>query len=191
MLFKEANEHYNNLHLFSKVNRLAISFHNSNPKLKAMSPIDLNDEEVLSFFRSLQHSGTKYLLVGGFAVAFHGYIRATVDLDIWIKDETENIQNLKQVLMKHGVKGLDQVRSFELIPGFTQFSIGESGFLVDPMKSLKAFTAWDFDACYARAESGEYNGVRFKVISAKDLLKEKEATNRPKDQADIEHLRNL
>jgi hypothetical protein len=59
------------------------------------------------------------------------------------------------------------------------------------MTNLKAFNSFDFDACYERAKAGEFKGIHFKVIHAMDLLKEKQATNRPKDQADIEHLRKI
>ncbi|HEY9007070.1 MAG TPA: hypothetical protein VIM75_13110 [Ohtaekwangia sp.] len=177
--------------MFSKVNRLAASFHNANVKLKKMTPIDLGDEEVVAFLRSLQEYDVKYLLIGGFAVAFHGYVRATHDLDLWIRDDASNIENLRKVLTKHGVAGLDEIRSFELIPGFTQFSVGDSGFIVEPLKSLKAFSAYDFDACYDRADIGSFQNITFRVIHPKDLLKEKQTTNRPKDQGDIEHLKNL
>lgn len=177
--------------LFSKVNRLAASFHNANVKLSKMTPIDLNSEDVISFLRSLQEYDVKYILVGGFAVAFHGYVRATGDLDLWLKEDATNIENFKKVLTAHGVPGLDSIRSFEMIPGFTEFAIGDSGFIVEPMKSLKAFSAFDFDTCYTRADEGTIQGVKFKVIHPKDLLKEKQLTNRPKDQGDIEHLKNL
>lgn len=184
-------ERIKRMDLFSKVNRLAASFHNANAKLSKMTPIDLNSDEVINFLRSLQEYNVKYILVGGFAVAFHGYVRATHDLDLWIKDDPANIENFKKVLTVHGVPGLDSVRTFEMIPGFTEFAIGNSGFIVEPMKNLKAFSAFDFDSCYIRAEAGIIEGVEFKVIHPKDLLKEKQVTNRPKDQGDIEHLKNL
>lgn len=156
-----------------------------------MTPIDLNDDEVLSFLKDMQLVGVVYMLVGGFAVAFHGYIRATIDLDLWIKDEEENLEKFKVVLRKNGVVGLDKVNSLELIAGFTQFQLGDSGFVVDPMKRLKKFSSYDFDDCYSRAQEGHYKGVSFKVINPKDLLQEKEATNRSKDQADIDFLKEM
>jgi hypothetical protein len=95
---------------------------------------------------------------------------------------------LKKFLITFEVPGLDKVRSFDLVPEFTQFAIGKSEFLADPMKSLKAFSTFDFDMCYERSVKGEYDGVKFKVISRKDLLEEKETTNRPKDRLDIDSL---
>ncbi len=179
------------INLFSKVNRTAVAFHNANPSLTEMAAIDLNDDEVLGFLKSMQDEEVTYLLVGGFAIAFHGYVRATHDLDLWIKDEQSNIGKFKSVLKKHGVEGLEQVRALDFIPGFTQFNIGNSGFVIDPMKKLKSFDEFDFDKCYQRSQQGEYKGVKFNVISHRDLLKEKLSSNRPKDQGDIEYLKNL
>ena len=191
MTAEESKEYYRRIDDFSRVNRLAAFFYNANPKLKPMSPIDLNDDEVISFLRMMQSKEVRYMLVGGFAVSFHGFIRATMDLDIWIQDQPQNIEKFKEVLISSGVKGLDKVRTFEIVPGFTQFAIGKSGFLIDPMKALRSFSSFDFDSCYSRCVTGEYNGVRFKVISPEDLLREKLATNRSKDISDIEFLKSL
>jgi len=188
MLAEESNEYYQRIQNFSRVNRLAAMFYNANPEHKSMSAIDLNNDEVISFLKALSESDIQFMLVGGFAVAFHGHIRATMDLDLWIKDEEQNLERFKKVLIDFGVAGLDKVRSFDLVPGFTQFTIGKSGFLVDPMKSLKAFSALDFDACYQRAVAAKYGEVKFKVISREDLLKEKKTVNRPKDKLDFDSL---
>jgi hypothetical protein len=179
------------IELFSKVNEVAVLFNNANPTNKNMAPIDFRDPDILKFFHDLEVEGVKYLLVGGFAMAFHGYVRATHDLDLWIKDDAENIKNLKRVLVNNGVKGIDETRDLQLVAGFTQFNVGASGFVIDPMTNLKAFSAFDFDKCYERGKPGEFQGIHFKVVHMNDLLKEKEATNRPKDQADIIHLKGL
>lgn len=179
------------IELFSKVNEVAVMFNNANSSNKNMSPIDFRDEDILKFFRDLEKENVKYLLVGGFAMAFHGYVRATHDLDLWIKDEPVNIEKLKKVLIENGVKGLKDNGELQLVAGFTQFNVGTSGFVVDPMTNLKAFSAYDFDGCYGRAKSGRFKDIHFKVVHMNDLLKEKEATNRPKDQADIIHLKEL
>jgi hypothetical protein len=145
---------------------------------------------VFNFLRSLERLEVEYLLVGGFAMAFHGYVRATHDLDLWVKDDEKNITLFREALSQNGVEGLDQIRSFEMIPGFTRYQVGTSGFVVEPFKNLKVLSSFDFDDCYLRAEKDEYNGLHFKVIHAKDMLKEKDGAN-PKDQGDIEHLWSL
>jgi hypothetical protein len=190
-MLADKTEYEKRLYRFSLVNRAATSFYNSNPKQAPVTPIDLENDEVLDFLKALQKQNVRYLLVGGFAMAYHGLIRATYDLDLWIKDDPENINHFRQILVDFGVAGLEQTRSFEMIPGFTTFSLGDSGFVIDPMKHLKAFQSYDFESCYIRAEEGVYKGVLFKVISRRDLLKEKETINRPKDQQDIDHLKSL
>ena len=184
-------EYQERIELFSKVNELAVSFNNANPSSKPMSAIDFRDNDVFHFFHDLEKKDVKYLLVGGFAMAFHGYVRATSDLDLWIKNDPENIEKLKLVFSENGVVGIEKTKSLQLVAGFTQFKVGNSGFVVDPMTSMKAFNSFDFDQCYERAKPGEFNGIHFRVINMNDLLKEKEATNRPKDQADIIHLREM
>lgn len=124
-------------------------------------------------------------------MAFHGYVRATQDLDLWIRQDDENISKLMDVLKSNGVTGIEKIRTLDLIPGFTQFKLGSEGFVVDPMKHLKVFSQFDFDACYEISNQGEFKGIIFRVINPQDLLKEKESTNPPKDQGDIEFLRSV
>lgn len=186
-----STEIHDRLILFSKVNRVAVAFNNANSSTKRMAAIDLTDDDVFMFLKTLERLQVKYLLVGGFAMAFHGYVRATHDLDLWLKDDGENIELFKRALTENGVVGLDKIGVLDFVPGFTEFKIGTSGFVIEPFKNLKELKAFDFDACYTRAESGNYNGLQFKVIHARDLLREKEAANRPKDQGDIEYLRSL
>lgn len=88
-------------------------------------------------------------------MAFHGYVRATHDLDLWIKDDPLNLEKLKLVFKQSGVIGIEQVKNLQRVAGFTEFKVGESGFVVDPMTHLKAFSAYDFDQCFDRALPGE------------------------------------
>jgi predicted nucleotidyltransferase len=52
--------------------------------------VDIFDEEILNFWKALQDQSVEYILVGGYAINFHGYQRFTSDLDIWLKDSLEN-----------------------------------------------------------------------------------------------------
>jgi len=56
--------------------------------------MDILDEDLISFWNSFAASDVLYIMVGGFAVNMHGYLRATQDVDIWIKDEPTNRENL-------------------------------------------------------------------------------------------------
>jgi hypothetical protein len=176
---------------FSVLNRITAEIYNSNPCNISMTPIDLSNEEILSFLKNLELNKVRYLLVGGLAMAFHGFVRATNDLDLWIEHTPSNIESFKKSLSLSGVAGILQVRDLTLTPGFGQINIGDTGFTIDPMKHLKAFSEYDFDGCYTRAKISRFQGVALYVIDAQDMLEEKLANNRPKDQADIEHLKAL
>lgn len=99
------NEIQERLTLFSKVNSVAVAFQNANKKNSTMAAIDFRDPEILSFFKSMETEKVEYLLIGGFAMAFHGYVRATHDLDIWLKDSSENIARFITVLKKAWCEG--------------------------------------------------------------------------------------
>lgn len=88
-----------------------------------MAAIDLTDDDVFMFLKTLERLQVKYLLVGGFAMAFHGYVRATHDLDLWLKDDAGNIELFKKALTENGVVGLDKIGALDFVPGFTEFKI--------------------------------------------------------------------
>ena len=78
-----------------------------------------------------------------------------------------------------------------LIFGWTSVRFGLSGFELDLGHSLKAFTEADFDACYERALTADFDGITFSVIHLRDLITEKKAVARPKDLADLEELQRI
>lgn len=66
--------------------------------------MDVYNDSLLLFWESLNRNRVKYIMVGGFAVNMHGYMRATKDADMWIKDSLENRQNLRNAFkeLKYG-----------------------------------------------------------------------------------------
>ena len=64
--------------------------------------MDVFDEDLLSFWKSLADNQVTYLMVGGFAVTMHGYARSTEDVDIWIKDDQENRVRLGKAMVIYG-----------------------------------------------------------------------------------------
>jgi hypothetical protein len=64
-MLASSKEYESRINLFSKVNKTAVAFHNANPSLIDMAPIDLNDDEVLSFLKDMQQEGVAYMLVDG------------------------------------------------------------------------------------------------------------------------------
>jgi predicted nucleotidyltransferase len=136
------------------------------------------------FLQLLNEKQVEYLVVGGFAVGYHGYPRATVDMDIWIGRSPATAGKMVQVL-----------RDF----GFDVPNLSEDLFLredqivrmgVPPMR-LEIFTGIPgvkFKECYRSRVVGEIDGLPVNLISLEDLKSNKRASGRSKDLADLERL---
>lgn len=171
------------------------TFYRANPK-NPIKPMDISREDVTDLFRSLNQHQVQYLLVGGMATALHGYVRATEDLDLWIRVGDENKAGLIAALEENDVVGAFYLKDVPLLfgrtrPGWTSVAAGKRGFTLDMGHALKAFSEIDFDACYERAVDASFDGVPFKVIHLNDLITEKQATGRPKDLIDVDKLSKL
>ena len=64
--------------------------------------MDILDNELINFWKSLNEFNVQYIMIGGFAVNLHGFSRTTGDLDIWLKDELNNRRNLGKALNQFG-----------------------------------------------------------------------------------------
>ncbi|GGM72697.1 hypothetical protein GCM10010967_00240 [Dyadobacter beijingensis] len=153
--------------------------------------MDISSGDVLQLLKSLNLHHVKYLLVGGMAGVVHGHIRTTLDMDLWIGNTHENTEAFVRALLENEVIGAELLRTMPLIFGWTSVRFGKSGFELDLGHSLKAFNENDFEACYERALVADYDGVPFRVIHLNDLIKEKKATARKKDLADVEELQRI
>ena len=179
------------LSLLLAVNRAAAAMYYANAANTTAIHMEISDQEVLDLLKNLHQDKVKYMLVGGFATTFHGYIRTTDDLDLWIKSGDANRKRLIKALKKAGVAGAELLKDMPLVPGWTEIRFGSKGFRLDMMENLKAFTAEDFDTCYKRSQQGEFRGVPIRVIHLDDLLQDKLATNRAKDREDVKNLKKI
>ena len=173
------------------LNKFARGVYQANPSNPVLSIMDLSNDEVQTFLRSLHQREVKYLLVGGVATAFHGYVRATLDLDLWVQEVPENKKRLVRALQDANVPGAAHYETVEMIPGWSTVTIGEEGFVADFMGYTKAFARQDFDACYRRAERTTFGGVPIVIIQLEDLIREKKALGRAKDADDVANLERI
>lgn len=166
------------------VNRAAWMVYNANPlhtKKFNMSPSDIS-----LLFEALQRNDVQYILIGGFAMVFHGHVRATKYVDLWIKNEPTNMERLKKALVEIGIKEVKWMRNTsQLVGGITMFTLMDSDLTIDLMHNLKFFKEKDFDTCFKNASTGSYHGFTVPVMMAEDLLQEKIAVSRAKDIPDI------
>jgi hypothetical protein len=173
--------------------QIAQKLRKSNPKyvLTTTKTMAISEDDVQQLLRSLNSHNVAYLMVGGMAGIVHGHYRTTQDLDLWIKANDTNKQNLIAALIENNVTGATYLENTPLIFGWTSVRFGRFGFELDMGYSLKNFSETDFDTCYERALLAEYDDVTFRVIHLNDLIAEKIAVGRLKDQYDVEELIKL
>ncbi|MHC4409929.1 MAG: hypothetical protein ACYS0F_13125 [Planctomycetota bacterium] len=133
---------------------------------------------------ALSAAGVEYLVVGAYALAAHGLPRATGDIDFWVRPSTANAQRVLEALRKFGAPLGDLTRDDLARPG-TVFQIGVAPRRID---LLTAIDGVDFESAWCDRESREVDGLSIPVLSRNDLLRNKRATNRPKDLLDAEWL---
>ncbi len=176
---------------FGQLTVFAQSVYDANPLNPPLRIMDLYNPEVQQLLTSLCQHQVRYILVGGVATVFHGYVRTTQDLDLWVQETPDNKQRLIAALKFINVPGASNYASVEMIPGWSTITIGQQGFVADFMGYTKAFTKEDFDACYQRAERATFAGIPITVIHLDDLIEEKKKLGRLKDLDDVQHLERI
>jgi hypothetical protein len=126
----------------------------------------------------------KYLLVGAYALAAHGHVRATGDMDLWVESSAENATRIMAALMRFGAP-LHQVQERDFETPDTVFQIGVAPRRID---ILTAIDAVDFETAWEARTVVEVSGLNVPVISRPHLLQNKRSTGRPQDQADATWL---
>lgn len=130
-------------------------------------------------------AGVEYLLVGAYAMASHGYVRATGDMDLWVRPEPLNARRVLDALHRFGAPTADlSERDFEHPDVVLQIGV--------PPRRIDVLTSIDgveFGEAWADRREVEVEGLFVPVISKGHLIRNKEATGRPRDQADVAGLR--
>jgi hypothetical protein len=136
------------------------------------------------FLRLLNANAVEYLLIGGYAVGYHGYPRATADLDIWIAAHPTNADRVVAALRDFGFDAPDL--SAELF--LRQWQIVRLGVPPVRIEIATTISGVDFAECYADRVEDTLDGVPVHLISLKHLKRNKQASGRHQDLADLEHL---
>lgn len=136
------------------------------------------------FLSVLNARGVEYLLIGGYAVGYHGQPRATQDMDIWIAMSPDNAERITAALREFGFDVPD------LAPGLflKERNIIRLGVPPVRIEIAMAISGLQFDECFARKVVDTLAGVQVNLISLDDLKTNKRAAGRLKDLADLENL---
>src|SRR4051812_17596722 len=149
--------------------------------------MDIYDNDILSFFSSLNQFKVEYILIGGFATNLHGYSRATGDIDIWLHDTNENRLKFIDALNALGMEGIEAFTDLPLVAGFCEIIL-DNGFYVDIIGMPKGLEQIGFEKCYAEAKHIDVSGNSIPYLHFNHLIESKKATGRLKDLLDIEEL---
>lgn len=137
------------------------------------------------FIALLNKHNVRYLIIGGYAVALHGHPRYTKDLDIWIWMNSANATLLCTVLGEFGFSSLDLTPEDFLEPDRI-IQLGYPPNRIDLMTTPKGI---DFKTCYSNREIIDIEGLEINLIDLENLKKNKKATGRYQDLADLDSLK--
>ena len=138
-------------------------------------------KELLALFNALH---VKYIIVGGYALAFHGAPRMTGDIDIFVEPSDDNALKVLEALKKFGFGNIGlKIEDFKQKDNVIQ--LGHPPVRIDILTSL---TGVSWGKAYATKKKGRYGGLFVFFISRELLLKNKRSVGRKKDQADLEAL---
>ena len=137
--------------------------------------------------RVLVEEEVDFLLVGAYALAAHGYPRATMDIDIWVMPAPDNADAVLRALRRFGAPILN-LNKADLEDEGTVFQIGVAPRRIDIITTASGL---QFEKAFARAIAVEIEGITVRIPSVADLIRNKQASGRTKDLADVEALKEL
>lgn len=136
------------------------------------------------FIALLNEHEVRYLVVGGYALAFHGYPRYTKDLDVWIEPSPGNADRIIAALDDFGFGSLG-LAAADFLERDTIIQLGYPPHRIDLLTTIAGVT---FEECY-RAKAGvDIEGLHIDVIDSDNFKKNKRATGRPRDAVDADNL---
>lgn len=145
------------------------------------------NEDYKDMLRCLSEENVDFLLVGGYAIAAYGFPRATKDIDLFVGADRENASRVWRALAKFGAPLADVTEGDFATEGVI-FQIGNEPRRIDLITRIDGIV---FAAAYANRRMVQVDDLQIPVISVEDLIKNKRASGRPQDLADVEKLERL
>jgi len=142
-------------------------------------------DDFRDFIVSLNKNKVKYLLLGGWAVGIHGAPRFTADLDVFIAIDEKNIHKLQIALNQFGAPTVPSEHFKDI---GRVFRMGRSPIRIEILNQASGIS---FASCYKRRQVIDVDGIPVTIISRDDLMKNKAASGREKDIADLRNLQNI
>jgi hypothetical protein len=145
------------------------------------------NEDYKEMLQCLAAEGVRFLLVGAYAMAAHGYPRATMDIDIWVMPSPDNAAATLKALRRFGA-ALHGLSVDDLQEDDTIFQIGVAPRRIDMITGASGL---QFEEAFTRSVKVDIDGIEVHIPSVDDLIRNKRASGRTKDLADAEALEAL
>jgi len=142
------------------------------------------NQDFREFVQSLADNHVRYLVIGGYAVAIHGYPRYTKDIDIWIEMSPSNAANMVKALEQFGFGSLGLQAADFLVPG----QMVQLGYPPNRIDLITTPPGVDFQTCYPSRVEVIIDNVTVNFIDLENLKRNKRATGRLQDLAGLENL---
>ncbi len=138
-------------------------------------------------FAEFNAHGVEYLVVGAHALAVHGHVRATKDLDVWVRPALENAKRVLRALSAFGAPTRELTEADLTEPGLI-FQIGVPPVRIDIVTSIDGVA---FDEAWPARVVTKFADQPVGVLSRKHLIQNKRASGQTQDLADLERLEGI
>jgi hypothetical protein len=142
-------------------------------------------KDLREFVALLNSNEVEYLVVGAFAVAYHGFPRYTADLDIFVRSSEQNAERVLKTLGEFGFGSIG-ISKEDLRSSDSVIQLGVKPNRIDILSSISGIT---FDEAWTTRQEADLGGLRANFIGREALIQNKLATGRARDQGDAEELR--
>jgi hypothetical protein len=132
----------------------------------------------------LKEEEVEFIIVGAYALAAHGFPRATGDIDIWVRNSSDNARKILRAVMKFGAPNAALTEDDFTSPAMV-VQLGVEPCRIDLLTGIDGV---EFDEAWKNKVGITVDGLELHILSRTDLLKNKLATGRAKDQGDIAWL---
>lgn len=142
------------------------------------------NQDFSDLFAAFNAHSVEYLVVGAHALAAHGHVRATKDIDVWVRPSADNAARVMQALATFGAP-LDQVSAADFAGPGLIFQIGVPPLRIDVLTSVDGV---EFEPAWQARVATQFGPHACNVLSRDHLIQNKRASGRTQDLADLERL---
>ncbi len=149
--------------------------------------MDINETFFIDFLKLLTQEKVEFMLVGGYAVNYHGYSRFTGDLDLWSNPTSVNIEKLVLAIDKFGFDS--EILRGKNLQNESPVKLPDGEIKIEILHHLQG--GFSFEEAYQRASVISVDEILVKLISFNDLITNKENSMRMKDAVDVHYLKEI